>query len=85
MIEVTKLNDTKLLINAELIETVEETQAVRSGNNSGICLESSLSSDHLSKLICKIYIGHFKNAARHLAPVCSNILAYAVKFAGVQG
>lgn len=25
MIEVTKLNDTKLLINAELIETVEET------------------------------------------------------------
>ncbi len=25
MIEVTKLNDTKLLVNAELIETVEET------------------------------------------------------------
>ncbi|MCI8495465.1 MAG: flagellar FlbD family protein [Lachnospiraceae bacterium] len=25
MIEVTKLNDTKILINAELIETVEET------------------------------------------------------------
>ena len=25
MIEVTKLNDTKILVNAELIETVEET------------------------------------------------------------
>ena len=71
MIEVTKLNDEKVTVNADLIEMIEEVpeiltfqvdelfkQSIRSSDNTRVRLETSLRNNHIGKLVRKIHIRH---------------------------
>lgn len=58
-------------------------KSIGNGNDTAVCLETSLRGNHFRKFLGKIYITHFELSGRHFIAVCGNIHTDTVEFAGV--
>ena len=58
-------------------------KSIGNGNDTAVCLETSLRGNHFREFLGKVHVTHFELSGRHFIAVCGNIHTDTVEFAGV--